>query len=137
MKTNIELDMLKVISEAIAKQAFERKDLNPSIALLNALFYLCEYESHSKFAQAGYSYSEIQFEADMSAASALAHAADYFYLDIERGSYKSYLILLGELMQCNVRLRDAIVEFKTKLKLGEVETFDFSEISLAVLDKLP
>lgn len=136
MKATIKLDMPKVISEAIAEQAFKRTDLSQSLALLNALFYLCEYGSYGKFGQDGYSYSEIQFEADMAAASALAHAADYFYLDIERGSYKNYLILLGELMHCNVRIRDAIIEFKTKLKLGEFESFDYSEISLSVLDKL-
>lgn len=136
MKATVEFDMTKVISEAIAAQGYERNSLDKSLALLEALLYICEYEFYRHMECTGdYDYV-IKHEANMLAVSALAKAADYFYLEIDRGSFMKYQILLADLMAAHPRLHDAVVEFNIKLDLGEIDTFEFSEIALATLDKL-
>ena len=136
MKATVNFEMPKVISQAIAEQGFKRYGLEQSLALLEALFHICEYETLLYLERNGETCFPIKYEADLRVASELAKAADYFYLDVDRGSYKNYQILLTELMNANPRLHVAIVEFNLKLDLGEIDSFDYSEIALATFDKL-
>lgn len=136
MKATINFDLPKVISDALAEQGYKRKTFEQSLALIDALFNICDYESHRKYEGTDYSLFEIKFEADMSVASALASATDHYYLNVERGSYTNYQFLLDDLMNSNVRLNDAIIEFHTKINLGEIDSFDYSEIALSLLDNL-
>lgn len=136
MKATVNFEIPKVISHAIAEQGYKRYGLEQSLALLEALFHICEYETLLHIERNGETCFPIKYEADLRVASELAKAADYFYLDVDRVSYKNYQILITELMTLNPRLHDAIVELNLKLDLGEIDSFDYSEIALATLDKL-
>jgi hypothetical protein len=98
MKATVNFEMPKVISQALAEQGYKRYGLEQSLALLEALFHICEYELLLHVERHGETIFPIEYETDLRVASELAKAADHFYLDVDRGSYKNYQILLTELM---------------------------------------